>query len=147
MKKFGMAGDRKELGMDDQVFDNIEAAPTSVVLSAARNFAAALVETPQYQAFEQAAERFRQDQAAQQAMEAYRQKQMEYRPLLMLKALSDEQRTELESLQSRFVDQPVVHEYSKAQTELVTLCQILGDTLSEAIGLNYAAACGVSCCG
>jgi cell fate (sporulation/competence/biofilm development) regulator YlbF (YheA/YmcA/DUF963 family) len=133
--------------MDDQVFDNIETAPPSVVLSAARNFAATLVETPQYQAFEQAAERFRQDQAAQQAMEAYRQKQMEYRPLLMLNALSDEQAAELESLKNVFADQPIVQEYSKAQTELVTLCQKLGDALSESIGLNYAAACGVSCCG
>lgn len=133
--------------MDDQVFDNIETAPASVVLSAARNFAAALVETPQYKAFEQAAERFQQDPAAQQAMEAYRQKQMDLRPLLMLNALSAEQTAELESLQTAFVNQPIVQEYSKAQTELVTLCQAVGDALSESIGLNYAAACGVSCCG
>lgn len=133
--------------MDDRVFDDIETAPASVVLSAARDFAAALVETPQYQAFELAAERFRQDQAAQQAMEAYRQKQMDLRPLLMLNALSVEQTAELESLKNAFMDQPIVQEYSKAQTELVTLCQTLGDALSESIGLNYAAACGVSCCG
>lgn len=133
--------------MDDQVFDDIEIAPASVVLSAARNFASALAETPQYQAFEQAAERFRQDPAAQQAMEAYRQKQMDLRPLLMLNALSAEQTAELESLKNAFVDQAIVQEYSKAQTELVALCQALGDALSESIGLNYAAACGVSCCG
>lgn len=133
--------------MDDQVFDNIETAPASVVLSAARNFAAALVETPQYKAFEQAAERFQQDPAAQQAMEAYRQKQMDLRPLLLLNALSAEQTAELESLKNAFVDQAIVQEYSKAQTELVTLCQAVGDALSESIGLNYAAACGVSCCG
>ena len=133
--------------MDDQVFDNIETAPASVVFSAARNFAAALVETPQYKAFEQAAERFRQDQTAQQAMEAYRQKQIEYRPLLMLNALSPEQRTELEILKNAFLDQSVVQEYFKAQSDLATLCQTLGDALSESIGLNYAAACGVSCCG
>ena len=133
--------------MDDQVSDDIEMAPPSVVFSAARDFAATLSETPQYKAFEQAAERFRQDQAAQQAMEAYREKQMDLRPLLMLNALSDEQRTELESLQNAFVNQPVVQEYSKAQMEFASLCQALGDALSESIGLNYAAACGVSCCG
>lgn len=133
--------------MDDQVFDDIEIAPASVVLSAARDFAAALAETPQYKAFEQTAERFRQDQAAQQAMEAYRQKQMDYRPLLMLNALSDEQRAELEGLKNAFVNQPVVQEYFQAQTDLAIVCQALGDTISESIGLNYAAACGVSCCG
>src|SRR5512134_820645 len=141
-------GDFKEVTkMDDQVFDDIEIAPPSVVFSAARDFAAALAETPQYKDFEQTAERFRQDQAAQQAMEAYRQKQMDLRPLLMLNALSAEQTAELESLQTAFVNQPIVQEYSKAQTELVTLCQALGDALSESVGLNYAAACGVSCCG
>ena len=127
--------------------DDIEVAPPSVVLSAAREFAAALAETPQFEAFEQTAEHFRQDQTAQQAMEAYQKKQMEWRPLLMLNALSAEQTAELESLQNAFMNQPVVQEYLKAQTELVTLCQAVGDTLSESIGLNYAAACGVSCCG
>ncbi|RPI90025.1 MAG: YlbF family regulator [Chloroflexi bacterium] len=133
--------------MDDQVFDDIEIAPPSVVLSAARDFAAALAETPQFQSFEQASERFRQDRAAQQAMEAYREKQTDLRPLLMLNALSAEQTAELEGLKNAFVNQPVVQEYSKAQTELATLCQALGDALSESIGLNYAAACGVGCCG
>jgi cell fate (sporulation/competence/biofilm development) regulator YlbF (YheA/YmcA/DUF963 family) len=133
--------------MDDQVFDDIEIAPPSVVLSAARDFAAALAETPQFQSFEQASERFRQDRAAQQAMEAYREKQTDLRPLLMLNALSAEQTAELEDLKDAFVNQPVVQEYSKAQTELATLCQALGDALSESIGLNYAAACGVGCCG
>jgi cell fate (sporulation/competence/biofilm development) regulator YlbF (YheA/YmcA/DUF963 family) len=133
--------------MDDQVSDDIEIAPPSVVLRAARDFAAVLAETPQFQSFEQAAGRFRQDQSAQQAMEVYRKKQMDWRPLLMLNALSAQQTAELESLQNAFMTQPVVQEYSNAQAELATLCQALGDALSEAIGLNYAAACGVSCCG
>lgn len=133
--------------MDDQVFDDIEVAPPSVVFSAARDFAAALVETPQFMAFEQAAERFHQDQTAQQALGTYQEKQTEWRPLLMLNALNAEQSAELEGLKNAFMNQPVVQEYFKAQTELMTLCQALGDALSESIGLNYAAACGVSCCG
>ncbi len=133
--------------MEDQVFDNIEVAPPSVVLAAARDFAAALVETSQYRAFEQVAERFRQDQVAQQAMAAYQEKQKAWRALIMLNALSAEQSTELESLKNAFLNRTVVQEYLKAQTELVSLCQALGDMLSESIGLNYAAACGVSCCG
>jgi cell fate (sporulation/competence/biofilm development) regulator YlbF (YheA/YmcA/DUF963 family) len=133
--------------MDDQVSDDIEMAPPSVVFSAARDFAAALAETPQFQSFEQAAERFRQDQAAQQAMEAYREKQMDLRPLLMFDASVMNNVPNSESLQNAFVNQPIVQEYSKAQMELASLCQALGDALSESIGLNYAAACGVGCCG
>lgn len=133
--------------MDDKVYDDIEIAPPSVVKHSAHDFAAALAETPQFKAFEQAANCFRQDQSAQQAMKAFQEKQNAWRALLMLNALTAEQKAELESLQNAFVNQPVVQEYFKAQTEFATLCQALGDRLSESIGLNYAASCGVSCCG
>ena len=133
--------------MDTLELNELDVADPSVVRAAARNFAAALSETPQFKAFEQAAERFRQDPSAQQALSAYQEKQQSLRALLMLNAVSAEQRAELESLQSAFVNHPVVQDYFSAQTELAALCQTLGDALSEAIGLNYAAACGVSCCG
>ena len=133
--------------MDDKVFEDIEIAPPSVVKLAARDFAAALAETPEFKAFEQAADRFRQDQTAQQALSAYQEKQIFWRVLMQLNALSPEQHAELDSLQSAFMNEPVVQEYFKAQTDLTTMCQALGDTLSESIDLNYAAACGVSCCG
>ena len=133
--------------MTDTELNELDIATPAIVRAAARDFAVALAETPQFKTFEQVAERFRQDQAAQQALGAYQEKQISWRALLMLNALSTEQRAELESLQSAFVNQPVVQEYFKAQTELAALCQALGDALSESIGLNYAAACGVSCCG
>lgn len=65
----------------------------------------------------------------------------------MLNALSAEQKAELEDLKSAFVNQTVVQKYFKAQTEFETVCQSLGDAISESIGLNYSAVCGVSCCG
>ncbi|NMC11464.1 MAG: YlbF family regulator [Chloroflexi bacterium] len=133
--------------MENMEYENIEIAPLYVVLQAAHDFAAALAETPQYKTFEKTAYAFRQNQAAQQAREAYQQKRKSLNTLLMLNALNDEQRNELEQLQSDFITLPVVQEYIDAQAELVTLCQALGDALSESIGLNYAASCGVSCCG
>jgi cell fate (sporulation/competence/biofilm development) regulator YlbF (YheA/YmcA/DUF963 family) len=133
--------------MEDMVNENIEMAYPSVVKQAARDFAVALAETHQFKAFEQAAYAFHQDHAAQQAMQAYQQEQHSLRPLLMLNALSAEQRDELDRLLSAFIDQPVVQEYFTAQAELATLCQALGDVLSESIDLNYAASCGISCCG
>ncbi len=133
--------------MDDMKIDDLEIAPSSVVMQAAQDFAAALAETQQFKTFEQKAYAFHQDQAAQQAMQAYQQKQQSLRALLMLNALSPEQRDELQRLESAFTNQPVVQEFLSAQAELATLCQALGDTVSKSIGLNYAAACGVSCCG
>lgn len=133
--------------MEEIAFDNLEIAPPSAVRQAARDFAGALAETPQFKAFELADLTFRQDQAAQQAMQAYLDKQQSLRAMQMLNALSAEQRDELERLQNAFISQPIVREYFNAQAALASLCQALGDTLSESIGLNYAAACGVSCCG
>jgi len=133
--------------MENLFFDNIEIAPVAVVKRAARDFAGALAETPQFKSFEAVAERFRDDPAAQKALGAYEEKQIAWRALLMLNALSDEQKAELDTLRVAFDNQRVVQEYFSAQAEMVSLCQELGDTLSESIGLNYAASCGVSCCG
>ena len=133
--------------MSNQVNEDIEIASKSVVKQSARDFAAALAETPQYKAFEQAAYTFRNDQAAQQAMQALQQKQQSLRPLMQLNALSNIQREDLLELQNAFASQTVVQEYFSAQAELTTLCQALGDALSGAIGLNYAAVCAASCCG
>ena len=117
--------------MDDKVVHDLETAPPSIVLKAARDFAAALAETPQFKSFEQAAERFRNDQLAQQAMRTYREKQKDLRALIMLNALSAEQQTELESVKNTFLDQPIVQEYFSAQAELASLCKTVGDILSE----------------
>ena len=133
--------------MSDRAINGIEVAPTSVVKQSARNFASILAETSQFKSFEEAAERFRQDHAAQQAMKAFQEKQRDWRALIMLNALSPDQQAELDTLKNAFVSRPVVEEYFKSQSDLATLCQTLGDALSKSLGLNYAAACGVSCCG
>ncbi len=133
--------------MEDMIHEEIEMTFPVEVKQAVGDFAAALAETPQFKCFEQAAYAFHHDQAAQRAMQAYQQKQQSLRALSMLNALSPEQRLELESLHSDFTNKPVVKELSKTQAELAILCQALGDAISESIGMNYAAACGVSCCG
>jgi len=134
--------------MKDQVNEDIEIASTSIVKQAARDFAAALAETPQFKAFKQADYAFRQNQTAQQALIALQQKQQSLRPMMLLNALSPDQRLELQSLQNAYSNQPVVREYFSSQAELAALCQVLGDQLSQAIGLNYASICASSsCCG
>jgi len=133
--------------MEGLVYGNIEIAPVDVVKRAASDFGGALTETPAFKAFEGAAQRFRDDPTVQEAMGAYQKEQMALRPMVMLNALGDEEKAKLEALRIAFVSQPVAEEYFAAQAELISLCQALGDALSEATGLNYAAACGSSCCG
>ena len=125
---------------------DIEIAPPSVVHQAARDFAAALVETPQFKVFEQVSEALHRDENAQRAMQDYQTKQMSMQPLSMLNAVSLEEKAELEHLRQDFLNEPVVSAYFRAQGELTVVCQAAADLLSKHLGLSFTAACGPGCC-
>lgn len=116
------------------------------VHKAVHAFAQALIESREFQAFEQAAEAFAQDEIAQTSIQAFQEKQQALQMMLMLNAVSPEDRAELERLQKIFMAQPSVIEYTRAQDELSILCQNTANLLSERIGLSYTAACGPGCC-
>lgn len=126
---------------------DIEIAPHSVVCQAACDFAAALVDTPQFINFEAAAERLNKDTVAQRAIEAFQSKQQSLQMMLMLNAVSPEDRVELERLRQAFLSEPTISAYFQAQAELTSVCQAVAEIISKSIGLNYAASCGASCCG
>ena len=133
--------------MNNIQLNDIEVASPSVVLAAARGFAVALSEMPQYKAFESAYEALNKDTAAHQALSAYQEKAKSLRAMLMLNAVSDVERAELESLKNDYMTRPTVRAYASAETELTALCQQAAGMISAATGLNYAASCGASCCG
>lgn len=134
--------------MADTTWNDLEVASKEVVMQAARHFAEALAESPQYQAFEQALFTFRQDAVAQDAIRDFQNKQASLKGLLMLDAVSAEDRQELQALADRVNHQPSVIAYSQAQKDLVIISQELGDLVSNAIGLDYASVCRTGgCCG
>jgi cell fate (sporulation/competence/biofilm development) regulator YlbF (YheA/YmcA/DUF963 family) len=133
--------------MPYNAMNELESAPPSVVRSAARDFAAALAGTPQFKAFEQAYEALSNDAAARQTLSAYQAKAKSLRAVLMLNAVSEAERAELERLKNDYLTRPTVQAYAEAEAELTALCQQSAGMISAATGLNYAAACGASCCG
>ena len=134
--------------MVDTTWNDLEVSSRSVVMQAAKQFAETLGDTSQFREFEQSYLDFRQDTKAQSAIREFQKKQASLKALLMLNAVSDEERQELQRLQDRFYHQPSVLRYTKAQEELVTICQDIGDNLSKAIGLDYGASCKTGgCCG
>lgn len=133
--------------MFNEELNDVEIAPPSVVRQAAHDFASALADTPQYAAFEAAAERLNKDLAAQSAIQAFQNKQQSLQAMLMLNAVSPEDRAELEHLRQAFLSEPSVNAYFQAQAELNAICQAAAEIISQSIGLNYAASCGASCCG
>jgi cell fate (sporulation/competence/biofilm development) regulator YlbF (YheA/YmcA/DUF963 family) len=117
------------------------------VVQAAHNFAEALSETLQFQAWEQAAWAVRQDQAAQAMAQKLQAMQRELEPLLMLGAASGEHRSELERLRSDYRALPTVTAYVQAEADLRTLCRAANEVLSRAAGLDFAANSASGCCG
>jgi len=133
--------------MNESELDDIDVAPPSVVKAAAHDFAAALAETPQFKAFEQAYEALNQDTAAHQSLSIYQEKVKSMRATLMLNAVSDAERAELEKLKNDYMTRSAVQAYATAEAELTALCQQVAGMISASTGLNYAACCGTSCCG
>lgn len=114
--------------------------------AAARGFAQALGETPEYRAFEESADRLRNDETAQQVMADFTSKQQSLQMLLMLNAVPAEEQAELERLRVAFLSEPAVAAYLEAQDEFMALCGGAADLLSQRIGLSFTAACGPGCC-
>lgn len=130
----------------EPIINELEIASPSVVRQAARNFAAALSETPQFKAYEELSMRLRQDKAAQQAIQTHQEKQQSLQTLLMLQAVPPQEAAELERLRKAFLSQPAVAAFLKAQEDLTVLCQSTADLLGQHIGLSFTAACGPGCC-
>lgn len=116
------------------------------VQKAARAFAQALTESDVFQAFEQAAEHLGQDKTAQEAILAFQKKQQSLQMMLMLNAVSQQDREELERLQKAFLNQPSVAAYLRAQEGLTNLCTAAANLLGERTGLSFTAACGPGGC-
>ena len=114
---------------------------------AARSFAIALSETPEFSAFEAATHQYRHDQPAQQAMAAYQAKQHSLNMLMRLGAASADERAELDRLYQAVISQPSVATYAESQAALMAICRSAAEYLSHRIGLDYASTCGASCCG
>jgi cell fate (sporulation/competence/biofilm development) regulator YlbF (YheA/YmcA/DUF963 family) len=117
------------------------------VQRAARDFAAALVATPQFVAFDRAAEALEKDARANQIISEYEQLQHSLYMMTMLGAVSPEDQADLDALKEALRTNETIIAYSQSQADLAALCQEAGGLLSQRIGINFAAACGKSCCG
>jgi len=109
-----------------------------------QDFAAAIAETPEFQAYEQANLVLRQDQEAQRQLEAMQVAQPRARWGL---PAADDGEASLETLRRRTMAHPTVKAYVDAQESLSGLCQDVNALLGDAMGTDFAAAAAPSCCG
>lgn len=117
----------------------------SMVETAVRDFAQVLTDSPVFRRFELANEQLQANAEAQAAMVNFQQKQQSLQALLMLNAVSPDERDELRRLQEAFFNQPAVTALIAAQNDLRAVCQTVASIISERIELPFAAACGPGC--
>jgi cell fate (sporulation/competence/biofilm development) regulator YlbF (YheA/YmcA/DUF963 family) len=84
-------------------------------MQTAYRFSEALAESEQFKAFEDAYQAFRQDDDVQSAYQALRSKQESLRMMMMLNAVSDEERQALKELENQFYGKETVQRYITAQ--------------------------------
>ncbi|MDW7755944.1 MAG: YlbF family regulator [Brevefilum sp.] len=134
--------------MEKLKLNELEIASKSVVMDSAQRFTEALAESPQFRAFEDVYQAFRDDNIAQTAYKALRDKQESLSMMMTLNAIDEEERSMLNKLESQFLSLQSVQRYIEAQNALIALCQEIGDIFSDAVGLNFGLACRVGgCCG
>ena len=114
-------------------------------LAAARELAAALAETPQFKALDQAGVALRHDSDAQAAIHAFQQRQRDLGWKLQTGLISDAERQHLKMLQMAMLAKPAVRAYMNAQQQFARVCYEASELVSEIIGLPFAASCGPDC--
>ena len=112
-----------------------------------KDFVNALVDSPQYQLFEKTRTIFQGDQEAIGALREYQAKAKDLQTKQMFNITTDEEKKDLERLWIHFVSFQSVKDYLQAQENLQALCRDCAKIISDQCGLDYATACGASCCG
>jgi cell fate (sporulation/competence/biofilm development) regulator YlbF (YheA/YmcA/DUF963 family) len=124
------------------------AETATAALDAAKALASALAQLPAFRRFEAAHERFRTDEAAQQKLAGFESKQRELRQAAMWGGSSAQEQKALEQEWETLFAIPSLGHYLRAQEELTMSLRDSVRMISDAIGIDYGAACSPSggCC-
>lgn len=119
---------------------------TENVMDAVNAFADALVETPEYVTFQQAALEYQHDSSAQDAVRLFQEKQRSLQMMQQLGMVSQEDLTELRRLRRAMSEHPRVNAYLHTQELLKRVCQLAAQEISAEIEMDFAGACAPGCC-
>lgn len=117
-------------------------------LAAAAAFGAALRTSPEFTALLDADRALSADRAAMAAIEAFQARQAELRVEIMMGALEDDQRQELDRLHAAMIGVPTVAAYVAATASFQAVCRETAAVVSGQIGIDFAAnSRSGGCCG
>lgn len=113
---------------------------------AVANCASALRQSKALTEFKRCADALEQDSGAQEGLRALQEKRDSIRALMLLNALSEADRDELQRLERAVYTNPVIDAYLHAEEQAAELCREVNDRISAAIGMRFALKRS-SCCG
>ena len=129
--------------------NNIEIKTTTKeeMHTAIHQFVNALVAAPQYRSYEETSKNFQDDVEAKNALREYQSRAKDFQTKQMFNTITEEEQEELQRLWMKFMGFKSVQAYFAAQEGYQALCQECAQIISDKCGLDYATACGASCCG
>ncbi|MDZ7291583.1 MAG: YlbF family regulator [candidate division KSB1 bacterium] len=108
------------------------------VLEASRRLARAVVESVQFQKYEQANQRLRRDATAQQLLFEYQQAQQKFQMRQSWGGVSGQAANRIVELQEQVFSNSILKDYFQAQEDLVQMLMELNALLNENLGFDFA---------
>jgi len=118
--------------------ENIATATRTEVLEAARGFARAIGESPQFREYEQAEGSIKEDAEARTLLTEYQEAQQTLRMLQSWSGGDSHHNAQFRELEEKVLQHPKLHRHFIAQEELVLLIQRLNRGLGEELGFDFA---------
>ncbi len=106
--------------------------------TATKEFAEAVVESPEYREYIRTAELFEKDQDAQSLFQAFQNAQEQLSAQQQWGAGSTEEIQRVRDLEQQVQENTILTEHFKAQTELVDTLKELNTVIGEELGFDYA---------
>ena len=118
--------------------ENVATATGIEALEAARGFARAIGESPQFREYEQAEGSIKEDAEARTLLAEYQEAQKTLRMLQSWSGGNSQHGAQFRELEEKVFQHPKLRNYFDSQEKLVSLIQSLNRGLGEALGFDFA---------
>jgi cell fate (sporulation/competence/biofilm development) regulator YlbF (YheA/YmcA/DUF963 family) len=121
-----------------QSTNQIEEKVEPRTLEASKRFARAIVESPQFQRFEEASRRLRDDPAAQQLLSDFQQAQQLQQMMQSWGGTPTQEAERLDQAKQQMLANATLRQYFESQDEIVLILKELNVHMTEKLGFDFA---------
>lgn len=118
--------------------NQLEATVEPRILDASKRFARAIVESTQFQRFEEVSKRLRDDPSAQKLLSDFQQAQQMYQMMQSWGGASTQEAERMEQSKQQMLANPTLKKYFESQDEMVLTLKELNVHMTEMLGFDFA---------